>query len=294
MNKNIVLIQSHCNNIEKKKLLIENIKKLKKYDLDILLFSHIPLEEEIIEKVDFFIYCKDNPIMWEERRHQHWRVEKNIKYQTIVPDYGWTVFNQMIKSHELIRNISYKFVYCFCYDLVIDDVVERYLLNPKQSIFIHQKPDTVFMTGLVFFIFEKLNFTKIIESLSREEYSQSWGMIAEKYFEEKLKTIGLYETPTDKVTDLIHESKDIFNVSNNESYDLFLDNQNLLKFKIFNKTDKKIKIIINDKLIEVGYGEYVHLDKMENLDTLGCIVDNIFDNWTLFFYEKKTNLIIPL
>jgi len=293
MNKNIVLIQSHCNTIEKKKLLVENIEKLKKYNIDVLLFSHIPLENEIIEKVDFFIYCKDNPIMWMERRHQHWRVENGIKYQTIVPDYGWTVFNQMIKSNELIKNLDYEFVYSFCYDLIIDDVVESYLLNPKQSIFIHEKPDTTFRTGLVFFIFEKITFNKIIESLSREEYSKNWGMIAEKYFEEKLKSLELYEPPIDTVKDLIHESKDIFNQSNNESYSLFLDNQNLLKFKFFNKSDKKIKIIINDKIIDREYGEYVYIDNLDNLETLGCIVDSTFNNWIPFFYEQKTNLIIP-
>jgi hypothetical protein len=118
-------------------------------------------------------------------------------------------------------------------------------------------------------------------------------MIAEKYFEEKLKSLELYEPTIDTVKDLIHESKDIFNQSNNESDSLFLDNQNLLKFKFFNKSDKKIKIIINDKIIDREYGDYVYIDNLDNLETLGCIVDNTFDDWIPLFYEQKTNLIIP-
>lgn len=294
MNKNIVLIQSHCNNDEKKNVLLENIKKLRNYDLDILLFSHITLPEEIISEVDYFIYSSDNPIMWEERRHLFWESHNNIKYQTIVPDYGWTVFNQIIKSYDFISKMNYEFVYIFCYDLIVDEIVIDFLKNPRRGIFIHEKPDINFDASLVFSVFEKEIMGQIVGSFSRKEYSENWDWIAEKYFEEKLKSFNLYEKPTLSVKDLLHESKDIFNMSQNEEYSVFLDNQKLLRFKFFNKTNKKIKILIDDRIIDRDHGEFVFIEDLSNIEKLGCLVEDRFDNWFTLFKLKRTNSIISL
>mgnify|MGYP003353522814 FL=1 len=58
--KNIVLIQSHCDTEEKLDYLKKNIEKIKKFDLEILLFSHIPLNQEVIGMVDYFVFDKSN------------------------------------------------------------------------------------------------------------------------------------------------------------------------------------------------------------------------------------------
>lgn len=295
MNKNIILIQSHCNNEEKKNVLMENIKKLRNHNFDILLFSHIPLSEDIISEVDYFIFCDENPIMWEERRHYYWNISKNIKYETIVPDYGWTVFNQIIKSFNFVRNSRYEHVYLFCYDLLIDQVIEDFLTNPRRGIFKHKKPDTILEgVALVFSVFEKEKFEKIVDSLDRDEYSKNWNWIAEKYFEEKLKSLDLYEKPILHVKDLLHESKDVFNMSQNESYFLFLDTKNLLKFRFINNSDQKIKILINDKVFDRENGEFVFMEEINEIETLGCIVEDNFDNWIPILESKRTNTISSL
>ena len=99
--KNIVLIQSHCDTEEKLDYLKKNIEKIKKFDLEILLFSHIPLNQEVIGMVDYFVFDKSNPILWDERRHYFWWVDNGYKLETTIPDYGWTVFNQIKKSYTL-------------------------------------------------------------------------------------------------------------------------------------------------------------------------------------------------
>ena len=232
--------------------------------------------------------------MWEERRHLFWESYQNVKYQTIVPDYGWTVFNQIIKSYDLINKINYEYVYIFCYDLIIDETVDDFLKTPRRSIFIHEKPDTVFGTSLVFSVFEKETMGKIVESLNRKEYSENWNWIAEKYFEEKLKSLDLYEKPIYSVKDQLHESKDIFNMSQSNEYSVFLDNQKLLRFKFFNKTDKKIKILIDNRIIDRGHGEFVFIEDLDKIDKIGCIVEDRFDNWMTLFKLKRTNSIISL
>lgn len=299
MNKNIVLIQSHCNTEEKKEILISNIEKLKEFDLDILLYSHIPLSEEIINHVDYFIYDSSNPIMWEERRHYYWRGCDEYKLESTVPDYGWTVFNQMIGSSEFIRNKNYDNVIIFCYDLIIDDVVYRFLKNPEPQIFEHRKISekseensyTNLGTALVFSIIEKNNFLKLIDSLSQKEYEENYWWTAEKYFENKLISLNLYVQPEFIVSESISESKNIFNFSSNNDYDLFIDNQSLLKFIFKNNTQQNQKIIVNDNLLTVEPGNYIFNQKIENIETIGLLSGSDFESWIKFIKIRKINKI---
>ena len=62
MNK-LYCITSHCNTLKKVKSLKRTIKQLNDLNRDILLISHIPLSEDIIESVNYFIYDGSNPIL---------------------------------------------------------------------------------------------------------------------------------------------------------------------------------------------------------------------------------------
>ena len=52
---NLITIQCHCNTKEKVSLLNKNIKLLKKENFKILVVSHVPVNEKIQDKVDYFI-----------------------------------------------------------------------------------------------------------------------------------------------------------------------------------------------------------------------------------------------
>lgn len=301
MNKNIVLIQSHCNTQEKINVLLENLSKLRNYNLDLLLYSHITLPQEVIDKVDYFVFDKSNPIMWEERRHYYWRVTDKYKLESTVPDYGWTVFNQMLGSFQLIKNKNYENIVVFCYDTVIDEKIEDYLINPRQQLFEHhkfQKNDqtdgatpVVLGTALIFSILKKNEFETLMSNLSRKEYSENFNLIAEKYFEKKLIDTNLYIKPTIVVYDSLHESKNIFNQSDDENYTLFLDNQKLLKFIIYNKKNIDLKLVINQDIIVVRHGEFLYNNDIISLETFGILVDNVFHNLLPKVNELRTNKI---
>ena len=53
--KKLYCITSHCNTKEKIESLKRTIKQLNDLNRDILLISHIPLSEDIIESVNYFI-----------------------------------------------------------------------------------------------------------------------------------------------------------------------------------------------------------------------------------------------
>lgn len=289
MSKKIVLVQSHCNTEEKKTYLLENIKKLKTFDVDVLLFSHIPLPENIISEVDFFIYDKSNPILTEGRLHNYWWANDSIKLESTLPDYGWTVFNQMIKSYDLIHRMDYEYVFIFCYDTIIDDVIVESIKNPNPGIFTHVKPETVnavgeikpvvFDTALIFSVFKKEDYEKLIYSLSIEEYVSKPELIAEKYFEVKMKENDVYFKTDMCVKDFFSESDDIFNLTKNKEYKLFVDNNDLLKFRILKESYVKIKIIINDDLIEVNDDIFIYEKKIDELNIFGCLINNRYDDW---------------
>lgn len=301
MNKNIVLIQSHCNNEEKKQILLQNILKLKTFEVDILLYSHIPLEEKIISEVDYFIYDNTNPILWEERRHYYWWACDKYKLETTVPDYGWTVYNQIIGGYNFIKNKNYEYIFGFCYDVIIDENIEKFFKEPKNQIFRHIKPkdvddrgdfrNVIFETSLIFFIFEKNIFDKIINSISLKEYSEHPEWIAEKYFEVKLQELNLYVKPTVDVYDLISESKSVFNLSKNPNYELFIDTEETLKLRFIKKSKKNISIIINDKIVNVQEDVFFFNEEIHELKIIGCFIDDVFEDWKCHLSEKKVNRI---
>lgn len=302
MNRNILIIQSHCNTEIKLKVLSDNLEKLKKFDLDILLFSHIPLPEEITKKVDYFIFDSTNPILWEERRHHYWWANDSFKMESTVPDYGWTVFNQIIGSYEFLKNKPYEYFINFCYDVIIDENIESILRNPISSLFIHQKPPkrnsngifepVILGTALIFSVFKKHEFDSLIKTFSKKEYAERYDLIAEKYFEKKLDEIGLYKEPKIAVFDYLSESQNIFDQSPSKDYSLFLDNQTKLKFIFKNLSDKKMMIIVNNQILETQGGQQIlYNERIRQIDTLGCLIENNFHDWNQYFSELKKNTI---
>jgi hypothetical protein len=70
--KKVIIIGSYPNDHSSKMMLVDCISSLKNFGWDIILTSHISINEEIISMVDFFIYDKENkleppsltPIYW--------------------------------------------------------------------------------------------------------------------------------------------------------------------------------------------------------------------------------------
>lgn len=300
MNKKLILIQSHCNTEEKKNYLLSNINKLKNYDVDILLFSHIPLPIEIISKVDYFVYDKSNPVLFDERRHHYWWANNFIKLETTVPDYSWTVFNQIIKGYSLIEKINYEYIYIFCYDLIIDKTVDFFLKNPTSCSFKHLKPEDVddkgnflpvqFNTALVFSVLKNEEMKIFVNSISKKEYIERTDLIAEEYFEFKLKENNIYYKNENFVKDFFSEGNNMFNLTKEKEYDLFVDNIDLIKFRIIKKYDK-MKVVINDRIIKVESDYFIFDEKIDDLNIFGCFINNRYDSWLPYLHEKRINKI---
>lgn len=287
--KKIALIQSHCNTDEKINLLKNNIKILSEIGLDILLFTHIPLPSEIINTVKYYILDSTNPILWEERRQIYWWSDNQIKLETIVPDYGWTVYNQIIKSYNFVRNEEYDLYFIICYDLIIDEFIENIINNNKIGKFKHIRPknlnnldegyDVVFDTSLIFLSLNKLDLEIIVNDCDKLEYSKNPQWIAEKYLEIILDRNNIQIESIGSVKDAIYESKSVFNQSRNTNYEIFVDNKFLLRFRYIKK-NKSVNhiIIINEKIFKINEDVFVYDQPVDKLYLFGIFINESYTN----------------
>ena len=60
---NLICINSHCNTYFFISITVTINNYLKNNGKDILLISHIPLDKDVIDLIDHFIYDKINPIL---------------------------------------------------------------------------------------------------------------------------------------------------------------------------------------------------------------------------------------
>jgi hypothetical protein len=280
MNKKIALIQSHCNTKDKLDFLKNNILTIKNSGLDILLFSHIPLPEEIIELTDYFIYDKSNPIMWEERRHNYWMTFGDVKLSNTVPEYGWAVYNQVIKSSQLALQQDYDHYYLMCYDTVISPSVKHSLENPQPCITYRHKKNENFITNatLIFSIFNKDNLSKLISLISRTEYANSPHLAAENYLENKLKLIPNSIFSDLEVNDEFHESTDIFNQNtHNNKFKIFLSNEGEFRCLVYD-VKCELVLIVNTQAYTINEHKLLDLSDHTIINNLGYLLDGEYYN----------------
>lgn len=126
--KKIFLISSYCDNQEKKEVLTQNIKKIKKLGFDVLLLSPIPLNNEIINLCDFYFQTTENPVTSiEEKTYIQWMIIKDDYYgkeyrlERFFPEYGWAALYQNKKLSQIGLTFDYDIYYHFIYDTVINE-----------------------------------------------------------------------------------------------------------------------------------------------------------------------------
>jgi hypothetical protein len=298
----IALIQSHCNSEEKIEILKKNIKKINNLGIDILLFSHIELPLEITNSVKYYLYDSSNPILWNERRHVYWWANNIYKLESEVPDYGWTVFNQIIKSFNFLRSEDYNFFYIICYDLIINEFVEDIIINNRIGKYKHIKPknvnevgklvDVVFDTSLIFLSLSKEQLSIIVDDLSCYEYVQHPEWTAEKYLEIILDRNNLNINNIGQVSDLIHESAGVFDDSFDKRYEIFVDTQNKNKLRYIKK-DKKYEhvFIINEQQNIIDEDVKFIFFNYDYIEKFGVLIDGVFQDLKFVFQKQKINKI---
>ena len=265
-------ITSHCNTEEKLNALKENIKYLKKKKLDILLISHIPLDKDVINLVDHFIYDKINPILhYPEKYNVVWANIDNHRLISYNPDIGWCSLNQYKIIANYCQNLQYKTYTFINYDVIVTDDMIKFSKDNQTNIFSNDN------NGNPSFLFNQIIKKDLdnVVSFKREEYiptlNKGISGPAECYVNNKVRKSGIqfkiYHTPVSgAIEDNVNKSiTHTLNLNKENNYfNLFFDDNFIILYELVNVIRFNINgedIILNSNIIldlpkQIGYYDY--------------------------------------
>lgn len=126
-NKSIVIITAHCDDQEKIDILVESINELKSQGYPIIVSTHIQVPEFIYEMVDYVVYDKENPIIYNHEFNNQVRTWLWASYGGFYQEYTYD-FNHGYAVLKLIKNgvgiaqlNGYDISHVVCYDYIIKD-----------------------------------------------------------------------------------------------------------------------------------------------------------------------------
>lgn len=290
----IIIILSHCDNDKKREVLLKNLIKLREIcEYKIVLTSHIPLPENIIDKVDFFVYDKSNPILkWPIRAFNHWKIVDNVKLSYYVDDYGWTPFNQILKGYSVIDRENYDEFIFMNYDLDINDEISNeinYVDDNSKFYKVKNTYNDVSYPSLIFFKISKKSIKKFINLIDLDFYFKK------SHAESMLESISevILSQKSDIVTkDSIDfydgKTKDKFNNSIYNEFKIFVGYDSPYKKDIkryyFYDVNKKIVLKFEDNIINIESGEN---RVIETNSTVEILINGKYENLK---YKKESDI----
>lgn len=268
MKNNLISILCHCNTPEKEALLKENIEIIKKEGHDILIVSHIPISYEIQDMVEYSIYDKSNPLItYPDRGMVYWQYktvnDNKIKMQNIMPDYGWTAFNQILNVSRFALPLDYTHYTFLNYDALLPQAVLDQLKIPADFVTSKVKDDRnkdgYRYPSFMLNILSKKNLKRIIPLIDKQDYMCDIHSVIEggkfkdaEHYWGHLTSIFDYSIFKEVMVDQItFEFPNIFNISKHSEFKIFFQNNNTFKEIITNSLQPRMMVYENsaDKLI---------------------------------------------
>jgi hypothetical protein len=196
MSKDIVIITAHCDDQEKIDTLIECIDELKSQGYPIIISSHIQVPNNIYDMVDYVIYDKENPLIYNHEFDEFggsttwfWAYYDNF-YQEYTFDFnhGYAVL-KLIKNGVSIASINgYQVSHVVCYDYILNDkkLLSEHTKHLEEydvfSYFFKDAPKEGLSAGL--FSFKNDIFIKSFGNINtKREYCNSTYAIFEEFLE---------------------------------------------------------------------------------------------------------------
>lgn len=136
--KKLVLMGSYCNTPQKLRVLKTNLEILGKIDVHILLYSPIPLSEDIINLVDYFFLDKcfspegdEVQIFWKSGSYDGISMKMSYVWLDSVTG-GITQTKSLI---HLSRNLDYDLLYFLLYDVVLTSDLVHFIRGNEEGFF---------------------------------------------------------------------------------------------------------------------------------------------------------------
>ena len=163
MKKDLILLTTYTPDLKRKNILLDALKSIDKNKFDIMVSSHSSIPEEALEYCNYFIYDKNNTLLFDPKyKLSFWFSCNAFKiYTTEYKDY-----NHMIAAGSLTinglssaKNFGYTKVHWFDYDTIFSDdseLIENSILLDSHSIIWYKHPDLISFSGMSFNL-DKIN-----------------------------------------------------------------------------------------------------------------------------------------
>jgi hypothetical protein len=256
----IVLISSYCDTKEKINVLINTIKTIKSYNLDVMVNSPLPLPSDVINMCDFYVQTKENPLLyWPEKSVMSWvkHMDKDneIVIKRSVIDYGWAALYQTKKLSEYALTYDYDRYYHIIYDTEIDDTVVSTFLSDKKCNFF---PFHEHKVSLHLIVLDRENLFKFSNLITFDSYLK-FNCIVENWLYDTIVNSDMnYKIELEKIDDLIlfHKDENLFDYSDINGLVFFIVKDVILNNDVclyFYDNEEKINVFITVDGVETSY-----------------------------------------
>lgn len=194
LKNEIFLITAYCDSEEKNQQLRDCISDIKKYNLDICIYSHYVVPLDIQKEVNYCIYDYSNPIINftdDNKCLINWQTLPSInrKVVAMLDDYGYAVMSQWKNGINFLNNLKYDNFHIINYDVFFTEKFfkeNRLQLSNNDAVFYYFDDYRDFELNLMIFSI-KNNFSNVFfSSLSRENYLQD-GFMLETHIQSKIE-----------------------------------------------------------------------------------------------------------
>jgi len=300
-NEDVFIIDSWTDTIEKENTLIELIKRIKVFNVPIILATHYAVKPEIQKLVDYYIYDSNNDILLEKDFNEYGvnseRWSNMGGYQIINKidfHHDYAIWLTMKNAFNLAKQLNKKYIHFLEFDNLPDEVQYRqsfmeYIRNHDAVVYEYSEGSTrennPYSSTYIFSIKTDIANQLINKINSKEEYFKGkpdrWQL--EKVFYQTLKSI----------TNSIFVSKYIPNDNELNIFAAWNRNgiiRNGARFQTYLAVDEYGQLYIHfisgfseksadkDYVVEVNYGDYkrFHIVKKNqfHLDKIGVYNQN--------------------
>ena len=280
------------------------IKNIKIQNFEICLITHTSTPQDIVDRCDYFIFDKKNPLTTEpEIQYRNFYRNENYKIRFLSKKakiHFLAYYRLIFGGLQYLHSMGYEIVHSFDYDITFNSFDEIYdnteFLETYDLIAYKRKDDTkltYFSINLNSINFEKMIYDdKIIFEKYKSFFQQNKFPIIENLLFDEFLPQNIYLKNLSNLEDTSDINTERANFDNDDDYDLCLFPYiNNFYIFVFNKNhlNIKIEIIINDEIYKKMYVEstsYHLIDEIINIKNI-----KIYSNNKIYFeYDLKNDL----
>jgi hypothetical protein len=119
--KNIIVVGCFITNEFKKRVLINFLNQVKKTGCEIVLVSHISVDEDILNLVDYFIYDKENEKLPKENVPLIWFADSQEYINIYSAFHGLAISKNVYNALKLFQDTDYRYFIYIEFDYILHD-----------------------------------------------------------------------------------------------------------------------------------------------------------------------------